>query len=129
MSEPLLKVKDFLNKEKCNCGSIATWWYDPICEGKDKDQSYYCGTCVPKGCSCEWNFVSKDAYASSPFEENFLPEGIEGKDWKWVVRAKNGDCDEIKSGEIWIYLDGQGKEYPCSEFWYEKNGWDKYLEK
>jgi hypothetical protein len=42
-----------------------------------------------------------------------LPDGEEGKDWKW-----------IESGKIWCNIDELGREYPCCEYMYSEDGWD-----
>jgi hypothetical protein len=122
MSEQIKKVKDFLNKEKCECGKIAVWVYMPAAAGENP---YYCDDCVHRGCSCDWNYASKDAYSPTPLEEDYLPTGIEGVDWKWIVREKDEDFKEIKKGEIWTSIDEKGREYPCCEYFYEEKGFDK----
>jgi hypothetical protein len=41
-------------------------------------------------------------------------DGIEGKDWKWL--DENID---------WRDLDDKCREYPCCEYMYSEDGWDK----
>lgn len=114
-------VKEFANKEKCDCGNIATWCYMP---GGGTD--YYCEQCVPRGCSCNWTYADKNAYGPEPLEEDLMPEGIEGKDWKWVIRKGDENMEEISlKDKVWTDLDENGQEYPCCEFWHSKDGWDK----
>jgi hypothetical protein len=24
----------------------------------------------------------------------------------------------------WCYIDDKGREYPCGEYWYDKDGWE-----
>lgn len=124
MGEQIVKVKDFINKEKCDCGNVAIWLYLPSYSG-EQINDFYCDSCVSRGCSCEWTYASKDAYGPEPLDEDILPEGIEGVDWKWIVRPKDEFYEEIKSGEIWVYIDKEGREYPCCEFMYKEGGWDK----
>lgn len=113
-------------KIKCKCGKLATWClmsypgdkFETIDKTtgktifvKSEDYGitpYACDDCVPKGCSC-WEWNNKD-FNSEIYEE---PEGIEGKDWEWII-------EDIS----WRELDGEGKQIPCCEWWYDKEGWD-----
>lgn len=122
MNNSIIKVKEFLNKEKCQCGAIAFWLYMP---GAANENSFYCDDCVDRGCDCEWNAVSKDAYGPTPLEEDYLPTGIEGVDWKWVIRPATENMSEVKKGEYWVSIDKKGREYPCCEYMYDENGFDK----
>lgn len=122
MLEPIKKIKDFLNKEKCKCGAIAIWLYMP---GAASEHPFYCDDCVDRGCDCEWNAVSKDSYGPTPLEEDYLPKGIEGVDWKWVIRPATEKMSEIKIGEYWTSIDKKGREYPCCEYMYDEKGFDK----
>ena len=74
-----------MEKEKCDCGAVAVWCYMPGYSGGGNP--HHCEDCVPRGCSCEWRWVATDAYFP-PNEAPDLPEGIEGKNWKWVVQEK-----------------------------------------
>jgi hypothetical protein len=113
MSEEIKKVKEYfgLDKEKCACGKMAVYWYMPGYEGKKEEQNYFCDKCVPRGCSCEWNHVKE--FGPPPDDHA----------WKWVV-IPPGDkyYEEVKEGEMWVHIDEQGREYPCCEFMYDKNG-------
>lgn len=121
----VIKIKEFVNKEKCDCGNVATWFYAPG-GGSDEGQNYFCDNCVPRGCSCNWTYADKNAYGPEPLKEDLMPEGVEGKDWKWVVRAGDENMEEITlESRVWTNIDEQGREYPCCEFWYEEEGWDK----
>lgn len=117
------KIKDFI-KICCEICKVkkATYFYMP---GKNDGQNFYCANCVPRGCSCEWNYVSKDAYGPEPLDADLLPQGIEGKDWKWIERPGDEDHDEIKKGEIWVDIDEEGREYSCCEFMWRKEGFNK----
>ncbi len=88
-------------KLKCKCGRVATWLYMP------NESHYCCDDCVPRGCTC-W-------IESIECEDGSLyyPQGIEGKDWKW-----------IEENQLWEKLDGEGKQMPCCEWWYDEEGWD-----
>ena len=56
-----------------------------------------------------------------------LPEGIEGKDWRWVENEANEFMDEItKEDGYWLNLDERGRPYPCVEYEYDEDGFDKY---
>jgi len=92
-------------KLKCKCGKIATWCYMPA------EEWACCDDCVPRGCTCWHNPIQLDD------EEGIIdnyPEGIEGKDWEWIDKNK-----------YWRELDGEGRQLPCCEWWYDEKGWDK----
>jgi hypothetical protein len=109
-------------KYKCECGKMAVWIYAPA--SKD-EYPYYCDDCVVSddneiGCSCMWHY-SKDQ-EGLPLD---LPEGIEGKDWKWIEYEGDDYMGKITKEEgFWIYLDSKGKPNPCVEYWYDKDGFD-----
>jgi hypothetical protein len=85
-----------LDKEKCfDCGEMAVWLYLP---GDVDWDPYYCDKHVPRGCSCN----------------EFPKEDI-----------KEEDLD-INNPEHWEEeLDGQGRRFPCCEYLYSENGFDK----
>ena len=91
-------------KEKCNCGKVAVWLYMPGYSGGGNP--YHCDDCISspedEGCSCNHN------------HGNELPEGIEGKDWRWVDQERN----------CWINLDERGRPHPCVEYDYDADGYD-----
>lgn len=99
-----------LNKELCDCGKIATWVYMPGYSGGGNP--YSCDDCVHRGCGCNNYYVDVNAY-HPPLENPELPDGEEGKDWKW-----------IEVGKEWCYIDELGREYPCCEYEYEEDGWE-----
>lgn len=103
-----------MSKHLCDCGSIAQWHYDP--SSSEESNDYICDDCISspedEGCSCNWHY--KNAYYSE------LPEGEEGKDWRWVPNHKEEGA--------WQYIDEKGKPYPCCEFSYEKYGFDIQVE-
>lgn len=110
-------VKDFIEKEKCACNQIAVYWYMPGYVGKKEEQNYFCEDCVPRGCDCNSNYIEED------YENN--PTGIENVDWKWVVRPADDYNHEVKHGEMWVHIDEKGREFPCCEFMYDKDGFNK----
>jgi len=101
-----------MEKEKCDCGDNATWCYLPSTDLKLNP--YYCDNCVPRGCSCEWNSI----------KDGFFPEGIENIDWKWLP-ARKAEGYEIEENECWVPLDEKQREYPCCEYDYDENGYEK----
>ena len=100
-----------MKKELCNCGKVAVWTYGP--GYSNESNSVFCDDCVPRGCSCNHRYVDVNTY-HPPLDEPDLPEGEEGKDWKWVDEGKTH----------WCSIDEQEREYPCVEFWYEEDGWE-----
>ena len=94
-------------KDLCNCGKIAVWCYMPGYSGGGNPNS--CDDCVPRGCSCSNHHLDNE-YERRPD----ATDGIEGKDWKWL--------DEDVE---WTHIDEKGREYPCCEYIYSGNGWDK----
>lgn len=110
----ILKVKDFVNKEKCKCGALAVYFYMPSYEGKKEEENYFCENCVPRGCSCEWNYVKEFGPPPS------------GRLWKWVTISPGGRYEAVKEGEVWVEIDEKGREYPCCEFDYDPEGYIIY---
>lgn len=97
-------------KELCDCGKVATWCYAPgFGSGKNP---HLCDDCVNRGCSCNHYSIDVNAY-HPPLNAPILPEGIEGKDWKWIEPDK-----------IWCDIDELGREYPCCEYMYSPEGWE-----
>lgn len=103
---------------------MAQWIYMPGFSGGANP--YFCDDCVSSvddiGCSCCWN----SALEQEGLPQD-LPEGIEGKDWRWVENEENEFMGEItKEDGYWIELDERGRPYPCVEFEYDEDGFDKY---
>ena len=116
----LLKI----GKEKCDCGKVAQWIYMP--GFSSHANPYFCDDCVSNvddiGCSCCWNTALEQEGLPQD-----LPEGIEGKDWRWVENEENEFMGEItKEDGYWINLDERGRPYPCIEFEFNEDGFDKY---
>lgn len=86
--------------EKCvekGCKSKAVWFYMPGSSG-----NRYCDEHVPRGCSCNNYYVSSELNGD---HYEFLPEGIENVDWKWIEQDK-----------YWCRIDKKGREFPCCEY-------------
>lgn len=98
-------------KELCDCGKTATWYYTPGYSGGGNPN--HCDECVPRGCEC--NHYSTKV-------EDYQPPG-------------DVDCEPIEPGpddepvrwlndHVWTHLDEMGREYPCCEYTYSKDGWE-----
>jgi len=102
---------------KCShCKEKAVYWYAPATN--KKCNRYYCEEHVPRGCTCNHRYVKEDAYTPSLNNPDYPTS--EDIPFKW-----------IKENEIWCHLDNKGREYPCCEYWYEEEGFEKekFLEK
>lgn len=91
-------------KELCDCGKVAIWLYMPGYSGGGN--SFSCDDCVPRGCTCNQRYV----------ESRGMPT-LEDLPIKW-----------IEEGKIWCHVDEKGREYPCCEYEYEEDGFDKEIE-
>ncbi len=114
------------NKKLCDCGKMAVWVYAPGFSGGGNP--YLCDDCISSpediGCSCNWRYFDVNAY-HPPLDNPELPEGEEGKDWRWVEHPGDDYMPKItKDDKIWVYLDDKGRPYPCAEYWYEEDGWE-----
>ena len=91
-----------MNKHICGyCeNNEATWLYFPRNGGKT---DYACDDCVPRGCSCNIGLIGIDD--DPPQDEN--------SKWHW-----------IKENQTWEYLDEKGRQWPCWEWQYKKNGFE-----
>lgn len=117
--ERVKKVEAFFEeKEKCtSCPKIAVWVYMP----SSKD-GYYCEDCVPRGCSCNYHHANPNDF-HPPLEEGEVPVGIEGVNWKWVEKPETDkERATTKEEGLFVYLDEEGREEPCCEFMYNKDG-------
>ena len=112
-------------KKKCDCGKIAQWLYMP--GYGDNSNPYSCDDCVSSsddmGCSCNWHYAKPQD--GLPTDE---PEGIEGKDWRWVEYEGDEYVNKITKEEdgYWQYLDEKGRPYPCAEYDYSEEGYPNY---
>ena len=102
---------------------MAVWLYMPGYSGGGNPFS--CDECVvspedKNGCSCNWNYAKpQDGLPTD------LPEGIEGKDWRWVVSEEDEGMGVItKEDGYWVNLDEKGRPYPCVEYEYSEEGFD-----
>ena len=111
-------------KEKCDCLKMAQWVYMP--SFSSGANPYFCDDCISSvddiGCSCCWNTaLEQDGLPQD------LPEGVEGKDWRWVENEANEFMGEItKEDGYWLNLDERGRPYPCVEYEYYEDGFDNY---
>ena len=96
-------------KELCDCGKIATWIYVPGFSGGDSP--FFCDDCVPRGCSCNHEYVDTESYVPSLDKPNLPLESDMPIKW-------------LEEGKIWCRVDEQGREYPCCEYDYDENGFD-----
>lgn len=96
-------------KEICDCGKVAVWAYMP--GFSDNENPYFCDECVPRGCSCNHNYVDVNSY-HPPLDEPNLPHESD-MPIKW-----------LEDDKIWCRIDKQGREYPCCEYDYDENGFD-----
>jgi len=103
-------------KEKCNCGSEAKWLYMP---SSSMENPFFCDDCVPRGCSCNIYHIDSNAYfhLKNPWDliNPELPDGVEGTDWIWINDEKTE----------WCRLDLKGRRFPCCEYDYEPEGYEK----
>ena len=93
-----------MTKEQCRCGRRAVWVYMP--GFSSGDNPYSCDDCVPRGCMCHYRYI----------DEEDSPNGDENKDWIW-----------IEKDVCWVNLDEKQREYPCSEFDYEPDGFEREI--
>ena len=111
-----------MEKHKCDCGKMAVWVYLPGYSGGGNP--YSCDDCVISeddniGCSCNWNYAKDQE--GLPFD---LPEGVEGKDWRWVEHEGEYMDKITKEDGYWINLDERGRPHPCCEYMYDEDGFD-----
>jgi hypothetical protein len=100
-------------KEYCDCGKLATWVY--MTGYSNGDSPYHCDDCVPRGCDCNHRYCDVASY-HPPLRKPDLPEGVEGVDWKWITKDV-----------IWTKLDEKGREYPCAEFDWDPDGYEREI--
>ncbi len=112
-------------KKKCDCGKIAVWFYLP--GYSNNSNPYVCDDCISSpedlGCSCNWHYGKEQE--GLPIDE---PEGIEGKDWRWIEHEGDEYNSKITKEEdgYWQYLDERGRPYPCAEYEYDAHGFLDY---
>lgn len=94
-----------MTKEFCDCRNLAVWVYMPGFSSGDRP--YFCEECVPRGCDCNlYHFEDDDTG----------PQGKEDVDFRWI------DKDVC-----WVHLDEKGREYPCSEFDWDPDGFEREI--
>lgn len=102
-----------MSKERCKCNNLAIWLYMP--GYSNGDHPFFCDDCVPRGCECNHNYIDMNAY-EPPLNNPDYPAGEENVDWKWIE-------NEI----FWVSLDGEQREYPCSEYDYDPDGYEREI--
>lgn len=115
-------------KELCDCGKIAVWLYSP--GYSNDDNPFYCDDCVTsvddEPCSCNLYSIIEDG----------KPKGIENVDFKWYdlrnhpyYKANPNKFDILPEDEkyhnYYYTLDEKKRPYPCCEFSYSEDGFDK----
>lgn len=103
--------KNVLNKELCDCGKVATWWYAPATD-RDFGNRYFCDEHVHRGCDCQIRHVSVDAY-HPPLDEPDMPTD-QDRPWIW-----------IEENISWAHVDAFGRQYPCVEYWHDEDGFER----
>ena len=88
---------------------IAIWVYMPASSDKNP---FYCDDCVPRGCNCNHRYTDINAYDTSL--DNLDHPQPHDEPIKWIEKDK-----------IWCHVDEKNREYPCCEFFYEEEGFDK----
>lgn len=88
---------------------------------------YHCNDCISSkdsmGCSCNWSHLPKADEDGILHGE--IPEGIEGKDWRWVTHEGNHYYPKMtKEDGIWQDLDELGRPLPCAEYSFDEEGFD-----
>lgn len=83
-----------MSKYKCKCGKIATWMYGP---GKADDDTFACDDCVPRGCSCNIDYLPIDGNWDNRDESN------------WKAEPEQ--------------LDDKGRRWPCCEWFHREEGY------
>jgi len=128
-----------------NCKNIATWIYMPG-YGNGIEEDFHCDKCVYRGCSCNNEVLYYDKedkkyniehikhqvnehnyhinlYNSEDIKkENFIQEITNPYCVKVIVN--NIDVKELLK-MVFVPVDENGKEYPCREYEYSENGFDK----
>lgn len=96
-----------MTKELCDCGKIAVWCYLP--GFSSGNNPHLCDDCVVRGCDCNYNYSDLESYYPKP-------KGTEGVDWKWIEKDK-----------VWTHIDEIGREYPCSEYMWDSEGFEREI--
>mgnify|MGYP003607208939 CR=1 FL=1 len=119
------------NLEHCDCGKVAVWCYIP---GHTHGNNYYCDDCVinkdDPPCSCNYKYISG-------FDEQELKEFkklTEGIDYRYVTEKDltdlypTFDTSNFQERTVIYYIDEKGRPYPCAEYWYDEDGFEKDID-
>jgi len=119
---------EIIKKEICTCGSnkIATYSYSP--GYGDGSTPYHCEDCIStkegNGCSCNWNNINDNRiYSDGKDQTDYLPDGVENIDWKWVIQPEEDGVKITKEDGYWQELDDQQRPYACCEYDNSPNGY------
>lgn len=74
---------------------------------------YYCEDCVPRGCFCNNEYEEEYDGKITTIQEIIAMVEEQGGKWKWKDKGKSIS-----------WIDEQGRELPCIEFLYRKDGWE-----
>lgn len=91
-----------MTKIKCSCGKKAVWIYGPSSDHMKPEDRYCCDKCVPRGCSCNWDVKPGIKYILDEFDNIINPEE-----------------------DLYEVTDEDGLYYPCCEWLYDKDGFEK----
>ena len=79
---------------------------------------YFCGSCVPRGCSCNRDYFSDECLFKSVTASDILTRLIENKlKFRIEDRRINDEESQYLSHKYVTHLDEKGREFPCCEFW------------
>lgn len=132
------------------CGNLAVWYYLPGDSLNKEENDYFCDECVPRGCSCNNESIYYDKLDNMEFIEKLHEELIEtinnssleyiakeykSKSQKTLVKTIS-DFNEVKkivnvlplekiTKYSFIPLDDKRREFPCCEFMFDENGFEK----
>lgn len=94
---------------KCECGKLAVWTYMPASDY----YGHYCDDCVPRGCTCNWAYSINEEHPEL-IELPPVDDPLWSNTWKWLDEARG----------CWCHIDEKGREYPCCEYWSDKDGYE-----
>lgn len=106
------------NKIKCSeCDNIAQWCYLPNCNDETL-KGFYCDKCVPRGCTCNlYDFET----CGEPDKENVVFYDKNTTDFNEKTYYRN----KKDTSFYYEYLDENGKRFPCCEYDYSEDGFEK----
>lgn len=107
------------DKIKCSeCDNIAQWCYLPNCDVETL-KGFYCDECVPRGCTC--NILDFELFGEPDENKNV---GFYDKDEK-NFDEKDMYKERKDSTFYYEYLDEKCRRFPCCEYDYSEDGFEK----